>query len=296
MIVRCLLAALIALTPSMWLEADAPPRASTAQTPAAPRRIVSLVPSITEVLFAIGAGDAVIGVSSFDHYPREVESRAKVGGLIDPDFERILALRPDLVIVYGTQTPITERLARARIPVFTFQHSGLAEVTRLMRELGARTGHAATANARATEIERRIADIRAKTSSRPRPKTMMVFERETGSLRGMFGSGGSGFLHDMIEAGGGANVFADVARESIQITTEQVLAKAPDVILEFRSGPEWTAAHALREREPWRTLASVPAVRNNRVHILTDEMLSIPGPRVADAILAIAKVLHPEVF
>ncbi len=266
------------------------------QAPAVPRRIVSLVPSVTEMLFAIGAGDAVIGVSSFDNYPPAVESRTKVGGLVDPDFERILSLRPDLVIVYGMQNPITERLARANIPVFTFQHSELADILRVMRELGARVGRAEAANARAADIERQIAGIRARTAGLAKPKTMLVFERETDSLRGMFGSGGVGFLHDMLQIAGGVNVFADVPRESIQITTEQAIATAPEVILEFRSGPDWTPARATRERGAWRALGSLPAVRNGRVHILTDEMLSVPGPRVADAVLAIAKVLHPGVF
>jgi iron complex transport system substrate-binding protein len=284
--IRCAIAALMALA------AVAVP---AAQTPNVPRRIVSLVPSVTEMLFDIGAGDAVVGVSSLDHYPPAVESRVKVGGLIDPDFERIISLRPDLVIVYGTQNAITDRLGRAGIPMFNFQHSGLAEVTAWMRRLGERVGRGQAADARAAAIERRIADIRAKTAGRAKPKTMIVFERERGSLRAMFGSGGTGFLHDMLAAAGGVNVFADVPRESLQITTEQVIAKAPDVVLEFRSGPEWTAQRAAEDRRSWLGL-SIPAVRNGQVHILIDEMLGIPGPRIADAILAIAKVLHPGVF
>src|SRR4029453_11970469 len=85
------------------------------QTPS-PHRIVSLIPSVTEMLFAIGAGDAVVGVSSFDHYPPAVARKTRVGGLLDTDFERILALKPDLVIVYGTQGPLIERLTRAQVP------------------------------------------------------------------------------------------------------------------------------------------------------------------------------------
>ena len=102
--------------------ASLPARVPARQLPTpvpAPTRIISLVPSVTEMLFAIGAGDRVVGVSNFDHYPPEVEKRTKVGGLLDPDFERILSLRPDLVIVYGTQSGLLERLGRARLPVST---------------------------------------------------------------------------------------------------------------------------------------------------------------------------------
>jgi iron complex transport system substrate-binding protein len=247
-------------------------------------RIISLVPSVTEMLFAMGAGDRVVGVSNFDHYPPEVERRTKVGGLLDPDFERILSLRPDLVIVYGTQSGLLERLGRARIPVFHYQHAALADITETMRKIGDRIGRRDAAATLASSIERQIADIRRKSSGLKRPRTMIVFEREPGSLRGMY------------EAAGGADVFADLPRQSLQITSEIALARAPEVIIEVHSGPEWTPALIAREREVWKALPSVPAVRSGSIYILADEVMSIPGPRVPQAILALAKLLHPEVF
>jgi iron complex transport system substrate-binding protein len=262
----------------------------------APGRVISLVPSVTEMLFAIGDGDAVVGVSSFDHYPPEVERKARVGGLLDPDFERILSLRPDLVIAYGTQDELIGRLDRAGIPTFRYEHAGLADITRTLRQIGERTGHAAPAERLATDIERRLRDLAARTASRPRLKTMLVFEREPGSLRGIYASGGVGFLHDMLIVAGGDDVFADVKRQNVQVTTELALARMPDVILEVRTGPEWTPERIASERRAWRVLSSVPAVKSDRIYILTDEMLSVPGPRVADATVTIAKVLHPELF
>jgi iron complex transport system substrate-binding protein len=286
---------------ALVVSVTAMPRAGSriTQTTAAanvPRRVISLVPSVTEMLFAIGGADAVVGVSSFDHYPPEVEQKARVGGLLDPDFERILSLRPDLVIVYGTQDELIGRLERAGIPVFRYEHAGLSDVTTTLRQIGSRTGHAASAGSLAADIERRLRDLAAKTAPRPRPKTMLVFEREAGSLRGIYASGGVGFLHDMLTIAGGDDVFADVKRQNVQVTTEQVLAKMPEVILEIRAGPGWTPERIASERRVWRVLSSLPAVRNDRIYILTDEMLSVPGPRVADATLAIAKALHPELF
>jgi iron complex transport system substrate-binding protein len=200
------------------------------QAPVAPpHRIISLIPSVTEMLFAIGAGDAVIGVSSFDHYPHEVESRVKVGGLIDPDFERILSLRPDLVVVYGTQSGLIDRLARAHVPMYHYEHAGLADITQTLRQIGVHVGRADAANRLAADIERRLSDIRTKSSSRPKPKTMIVFGREPGSLRGMLASGGIGFLHDMLDTAGGTDVFADMRRQSLQVTSELALARAPEV-------------------------------------------------------------------
>jgi iron complex transport system substrate-binding protein len=248
------------------------------------------------MLFAIGAGDAVIGVSSFDHYPHEVESRVKVGGLIDPDFERILSLRPDLVVVYGTQSGLIDRLARAHVPMYHYEHAGLADITQTLRQIGVDVGRADAANRLAADIERRLSDIRTKSSSRPKPKTMIVFGREPGSLRGMLASGGIGFLHDMLDTAGGTDVFADMRRQSLQVTSELALARAPEVILEIRTGQTWTSAQAARERDAWRVLASVPAVRTGRIYLMTDDVMASPGPRVAEAVLQMARALHPELF
>ena len=248
------------------------------------------------MLFAIGAGDAVVGVSSFDHYPADVEKRTRVGGLVDPDFERILSLRPDLFIVYGTQGELISRLERARVPMFNYEHAGLGDIPETIRKLGARVGRREAAERVASGIEAGIADIRARVAGRPRPRTMIVFDRESGSLQGMFASGGVGFLHDMLAVAGGANAFADVARQNIQVSSELALVRAPEVVIELHSGAPWPPAQIARERSVWRTLAGIPAVKANRIYILVDEQLSIPGPGVVDSIRVMARLLHPGVF
>jgi iron complex transport system substrate-binding protein len=263
------------------------------QDPAAgPTRIVSLIPAVTEMLFAIGAGPQVIAVSSFDRYPPEVEKLQRVGALLDPDLERILALRPDLVVVYASQTELQEQLHRARVSTFRYRHGGLADVTATMRELGQQVGRTNEADRAAGEVEAQLEHVRARVASRPRPKTMVVFGREERALRGIYASGGLGFLHDMLDAAGATNVFVDVKRESVQMSTELIIARRPEVILELRVVP--LDATALRaELDVWKTLASVPAVRKGRVHILTEEKMVVPGPRVAEATELLSRALHP---
>lgn len=259
-------------------------------------RVVSLVPAATEMLFDVGAGDDVIGVSSFDRYPPDVISRPKVGALVDPDFERILTLRPTLVVVYGSQEELIARLSRASIPVFRYRHAiedGLADVPRTMRELGNRVGRGPTARAAADRLEQELNTVRASVAGRPRPATALVFGREPGALRGIYVSGGVGFLHDLLEAAGGRNVFEDVRRESLQASTELFLTRSPEVIIELRSS-SLEADAVETERAVWNRLASVPAVRQHRVHILTDDSLSIPGPRIGAAARALRALLHPD--
>jgi iron complex transport system substrate-binding protein len=255
-----------------------------------PSRIISLVPAVTEMLFAVGAGDRVVGVSSFDRFPPEVERLQRVGALLDPDVERILSLRPDLVVVYRSQTDLLTQLARAKVPAFVYAHAGLADVTATMRQLGSRVGSADRANAVASDIERRI-DAARKRVSGPRPKTLVVIGRDALSLRGIYASGGIGFIHDTLTAAGGDNVFADLKREAVQATTEQILASAPEAILELHADPMDDGMKA-KELKVWAALASVPAVRNQRIHIIVDPRTVIPGPRVADAVEVLSAALR----
>lgn len=258
-----------------------------------PQRIVSLVPALTEMLFAIGAGPQVVGVSSYDEYPPQVKSLPRVGALLDPDTERILSLKPDLVLTYGSQVDLQSQLRRASISTFDYRHGGLDHIFVTMRQLGQRTGHTTDANAIIASIEARIDAVKARVAGKPRPRTLLVFDREAKALRNIYVSGGSGFLRDMLVAAGGQDVFDDVGRESVQATTETILTRAPEVILEIRSenvpaGPDLDA-----EIASWSRLASVPAVKNRRIYLLTGQQMSVPGPRVAEGIERMAKVLHP---
>jgi iron complex transport system substrate-binding protein len=267
-----------------------PITSQTRQPNTRPVRIISLIPATTEMLFAMGAAPQIVAVGSFDTYPPEVQSLPRVGALLDPDVERILSLKPDLVVIYGTQHDLRQQLDRAGVPYYSYKHGGLAGVTATIRALGTRTGRAREAERVAADIEARLAAIRSRVAGRPRPRTVLVFGRDRMSLQGIFASGGIGFLNDMLETAGGANVFADVKRESVQATSELILSRAPEVILELRSSID--PGEAAAERAIWNTLAAVPAVRTGRVHMFTDPSLMVPGPRVAQATDLLAQALH----
>ena len=257
------------------------------------RRIISIIPSATEMLFAMGAGDRVIAIGTYDHYPPEAQQLPRVGALIDPNVEQILQMRPDLVVMYGTQIELKRRLERASISAFPYENKGLADITETIRTLGVRVGVGAQANALATRLERQIAAIRARVAKSPRPKTLLVFEREPGSLRNIFASGGLGFLHDILETAGGSDVLGEIKRQSVTMSTEMVLARAPEVIIELRYSQ---ADVNNSDMSAWNRLSTIPAVKNHRVILLTGEEFVVPGPRVVAATERIAAALHPELF
>lgn len=267
-----------------------------AAQPPAPKRIVSLVPALTEMLFAVGAGKQVVGVSSFDRFPPDVEALPRVGALLDPNTERILALKPDLVLVYGSQSELQAVFARAGIKTFSYRHGGIPTVLQSIRDIGTAAGHAASAERVAGELRRRLDAIRGRVAGRRRPRTMVVFERQPRTLREVYAVGGVGFLQDMLDLAGGTNVFADVRRESVQPSHERMLERAPEVILEVRAAGLLEPGDLRDEHAAWSTLPSLPAVRRGRIHLLVGEHLVVPGPRLAQGVEAFARALHPTAF
>ena len=270
------------------------PLASLAEP--SPQRIVSIVPALTEALFAIGARSQIVGVGSFDTVPAGSASLPRVGGLLDPDLEQILSLRPDLVVLYGNQSDLIEQLARAGVSTFPYIHGGIADSLSTLQNLGTTVGKGNEAQQLADSIASKLNHLRVFLQERPQPKVLLVFGREPGSLRNIYASGGMGFLHDMLEAAGGINILAHVPRESIQLTSEAILAGAPEVIIELTYDGRVNSDNQSAQHSAWSQLSAIPAVRNKRVHLLLGAHFLQPGPRLAEATTAIAQALHPDVW
>jgi iron complex transport system substrate-binding protein len=271
------------------------PAIQRATTPV-PQRIISLIPATTEMLFAMGAGNRLVGVGNYDRFPPEVSRLPKVGGLLDPDVERVISLKPDLVIVYATQADPKRQLERAQIPMFDYAHRGLPDILETMRALGGRIGMKAGADAAAAKVQQQLDATRARVASLPRPKTLLVFGREQGTIRRVNASGGLGFLHDVLELAGGSDVLSDLRQQSVDLSTEMIIARAPEAIIELHYGDPLPPARLEAERRVWNALASVPAVKTARVHLLVGDEFVVPGPRIAVAADRFARALHPEAF
>jgi len=238
-----------------------------------------------------------VGVSNFAGYPNEVNSRPRVGALLDPNIERILSLRPDLVVMHESQTDAIEQMRRGGIEVFLYRHGSISDITDMLRQLGRRTGQTPKAMTLAKQIEVRLKSIQTRVSNYQKPRILLVLGREPDTIRNVYASGGIGFLNDMISAAGGINVFAHVESEAVRPNAEGILAASPDVIIEIHAEGLLTDNDMPSEpKNVWDTLSAIPAVQNDRVYFLTGSDLIVPGPRVANATERFARTLHPVAF
>jgi len=275
-------------------QTSAPQQSPSTSGPA--RRVVSLVPNVTEMLFAVGAGSQVVGVSSYDDFPPETKTLPRVGALLDPDTERIFSLRPDLVIVYGSQSELEAQFTRAGIRVYPYRHGGIDNILQAVRDVARLTGHGADGDRVVRDVRMQLDAVRMRVRGQRRPRTMLVIGRDAGTLRGVYVSGGVGFLHELLEVAGGDDVFGDIKREAAQPSNETMIVRAADVIIELHPGEQPAADALQKERATWNLLASVPAVRTGRVHLLYGGYLLAAGPRIGRATETLARVLHPDVF
>jgi iron complex transport system substrate-binding protein len=263
---------------------------------AAPTRIVSTSPSITESLFALGLGDRVVGVSTYCRFPPEVAKLPKVGTFLKPEAELIAGLRPDLVIVHETATGIDGRLASLRIPFVAVERGTLASVFSSIRQIGSAAGVPDRAGSLVADIQRRLDTIRRAGRGTSRPRVLFIIGRRPGTLADLVAVGPGSYVNDLIEIAGGANVLAIAGQpEYPRISMETVLRLDPDVIVDTVDMGETEAER--RARQPinerlWAAYGSLTAVKTKRLHAATTDALVVPGPRVVEAAEWVAGLLR----
>jgi iron complex transport system substrate-binding protein len=247
-----------------------------------PRRIVSLAPSATEVLFEAGAGSRVVGVTSYCVFPRQALALPKVGGYLTPSFEALLALQPDLVVTLAEHADIEPKIRALGIPVLRLDHDSLEGIAHSLEQVGERCGTAERAQPAANALRRTLAKARRATAG-ARPRVLICFGRAEDFRRLIAASPGT--IHDdLITHAGGVNVLTSSAVAYPTLSVEGVMRLDPDVIIEFSP----RSADAAARRRQWNRLDSVRAVRTGRVYVFTGEFLSVPGPRFARAAETIA--------
>ncbi|NOZ06684.1 MAG: cobalamin-binding protein [Chloroflexi bacterium] len=259
---------------------------------AQPQRIVSLAPSNTEILFAVGAGDQVVGVTKFCNYPPEAKTREQIGGFSAKTIsvEKIVALKPDLVLSAGKiQQPVIEALEQAKIPVVALDPQTFDDVYAGILTVGQLTGHKKEADTVVTQMKSRIAAVQAQVKDIPADQRPTVFWEVWDEP--LMTAGPTTFTGQMIELAGATNIFSDVKEQYPQVSAEEVISRNPAVILGPDSHAEALTAEKVKARPGW---GNIRAVQDGRIYLIDGDIASRPGPRLADGVEAIAKALYPQ--
>ncbi|MCX8153048.1 MAG: cobalamin-binding protein [Candidatus Bathyarchaeota archaeon] len=270
---------------------------------AIPRKIVSLAPSTTEIVFALGLDDKVVGVSDYCDYPYDFSAwiaagnMTSIGDFSNPNMEVIASLEPDLILATaGVQGETVATLRNLGYKVLVLNPPNIAGVLRDIELVGNATGKRAEALVLINNIQSRIdAVVNKVTISTYKPKVYYEVWYDPTSL---WTAGARAWQSELIEKAGGVNIFADQDLEYFQSSAEAVIQRNPDVIILPKEGmgkgePFWISIDAVKSRPGW---GSISAVQNNRICTVDSNILSRAGPRVADAIEELAKALHPELF
>ncbi|MEW5762224.1 MAG: cobalamin-binding protein [Bacillota bacterium] len=258
-----------------------------------PQRIVSLAPSNTEILFALGLEKHVVGVTDFCNYPPAARAKEKVGGFADPSLEKIVALKPDLVLAAGINQKIADRLAKLGIPVLVLAPHDVAGVLKNIELVGRATGRGEKAQEVVESLSTRINAVAARvariaTAARPKVYYEVWYEP-------LCTAGPGTFIDDVIRLAGGINVAGDAPQQWPQYSLEVLLRKNPDVMLHsygHGSGAAQTVEDIVK-RPGWSRLNFV---KNRRIYAVDADLITRPGPRLVDAVEAVARALHPELF
>ena len=271
--------------------------ATAGAAPAATLRIVSTAPSLTEILFALGLGERVVGVTTYCNYPEEARRVPRIGTYIQPNLETIVSLRPDLVVIESNPIRLGERLEGLGLKVLELDQRTVSDVFRAIERVGQAAGVPERARALEIRIRAGLEEVGRKAAGRPRRRMAFIVGRTPGALEGLIAVGSASYLNELIRMAGGENIFGAVAAPYPRVSLEEILARDPEVIVdmgEMGRASGMSEAEARRAVELWNRYASITAVRERRVYAVTAALYVVPGPRMADAARELARMLHPE--
>lgn len=255
------------------------------------QRIVSLSPNLTEIIFALGLSDKVVGVSSDSDWPAEANSKPKVGTFWQPNIEVIIAAKPDLVVceTFLQQNEAAQALKRAGLNVLALRVETIDELFAAIRSIGQATGCFEKAEQFATAIKEQLDQIRKASSSSKKVKVLWVIQTEPVRVAGV-----NTFVNEIIELAGGQNAIAPTGDQYPSISTEEIIGCGAEVIIQSAMGPEDMAKQQESAEKFWSRFSNLPAVKNKRIYVINPDTVLRLGPRVGEGAQAVAQCLRQK--
>jgi len=246
---------------------------------------VSLTPSVTEILFALGAGSEVVGVSQYSDYPPQATRLPQVGTFLTPNLEAIIALHPTLVIGIGLSSEMRQIRALREIgcSILTIRDDSVAEIEQSIREIGRKTERADAARALLEKLNAQIDEVRARVSKLPRVRVLMLVGHEP-----LIAVGPGTFLDDLLKLTNADNLADSLNQQWPRLSIEYVIATKPQVILDGQMGSDPRAPARF-----WQKYPTIPAVRNHRVYGYPGDRILHAGPRIGTSLEMLAVTIHP---
>lgn len=259
-----------------------------------PQRIVSMAPSLTEMLFALDLGDRVVGVTRYCNYPVEAAELPRVGGHLDPNLEAIARLRPDLVVVLEEQQDLAETLGKLALRSVTVSDDSVEQILDTIAILGERCNATLRARELVSNLNARMEAVRRRTAELPRPAVLVVIDRalDAGTIEDAYVAGRDDYFEHLIELAGGRNAYRGPAIPYPVVSVEGIIGISPEVIIDLAAGR--IANHAEQAIADWQRFPQIDAVARHRVYALTADYAMIPGPRFVLLLEALAERIHPE--
>ncbi len=254
-----------------------------------PGRIISLAPSITEILFALGAEERIIGVTQFCDYPPEAHLKPKVG-YSHPNLEKLVALEPDLVLAPREflRSDLLGKLEELRISTFVLEARSVEDIFSQIQTIGRMLARSAESDRLSTSLRRRMVEVKDRTKDLSRPRLLYVLNSDP-----LITVGPGSFIHQLIDLAGGTNVAAHAQTAYPQLSMEAVIQENPELIVFPVGKAEGIPEH---EQQAWLRWSTLSAVQQGRLSQIPSDLVNRPGPRIVQGLEELARIIHPEVF
>jgi len=262
------------------------------------QRVISLSPNITEILFALGLGDKIVGVTRFCNYPPEAKKKFQVGGYLDPNYEAIVSLKPDVVIFLSNFQQVSNFLSELDVNHLTVSNETVSDIMSSIVFLGQTFGAEQRAEDMLSDIRAKMQRIEEKTKNAKRPKVLIVIERSLGAgmIEDVYIAGKNTFYNELIQMAGGVNAFEDEKIAYPILSAEGLIHLNPDFIIDLIPQLEQIGQNVATLKKDWEVLAQLDAVNRQHVYILSGDYAVIPGPRFILFLEDLAKIIHPEII
>ena len=264
----------------------------TASTPTTiPHRVISLSPNFTEIIYDMGAQDQLVGVTNFCKFPPEAQKKEKIGGWVNPNIEKIVSLKPDLVLAPFNFSKSFEKLEKLHLPVLVLKWATVAEVLDLYDVIGKKLGHVVAAKKAKIRLQKRLDRLKGQKINQKPLSVLFIVDHTPGTLQQLFGVGSNNFIDELIQWTGGVNIMEDSNLEYPIVSKEQMVRRDLDVILTVLP-PQAKDVDEKVEQKVWAQMSSMKAVRAGHVYCFKGDDLMVPGPTMLHLAELLSDAFH----